>query len=89
LAQVTAGAQIDSVVQELQNRLGFSDARKEMIRDAMVVSASMGVVGKAGKGSAGRAKRGAASSGAENAAFYPKLKDQLIQENLRNIAAKD
>ena len=26
LAQVTAGAQIDSVVQELQNRLGFSDA---------------------------------------------------------------
>jgi filamentous hemagglutinin len=43
-------------VQELQNRLGFSDARKEMIRDAMVVSASMGVVGKAGRGSAGGAK---------------------------------
>ncbi|WP_409316811.1 DUF637 domain-containing protein [Pseudomonas sp. KCJK9016] len=35
------------------------------------------------------AKGGAASSGAENAALYPKLKDQLIQENLSNIAAQD
>lgn len=51
LAQVTAGAKVDSVVQELQNRLGFSDARKEMIRDAMVAAASM-----AGRGSAGGAK---------------------------------
>ncbi|MCF1489455.1 hemagglutinin repeat-containing protein, partial [Pseudomonas sp. AA27] len=34
-------------------------------------------------------KGGAASSGAENAALYPKLKDQLIQENLSNIAAQD
>ncbi|MBD8614224.1 DUF637 domain-containing protein [Pseudomonas putida] len=50
LAQVTAGAKVDSVVQELQNRLGFSDARKEMIRDAMVAAASMAVVGKAGRG---------------------------------------
>ncbi|WP_296246870.1 filamentous hemagglutinin N-terminal domain-containing protein [Pseudomonas sp. UBA4194] len=56
LAQVTAGAQIDSVVQDLQNRLGFSDARKEMIRDAIVASASMGIVGKAGRGSLGEAK---------------------------------
>ena len=37
----------------------------------------------------GGAKGGAASSGAENAALYPKLKDQLIQENLSNIAAQD
>ncbi|MDY1017835.1 filamentous hemagglutinin N-terminal domain-containing protein [Pseudomonas coleopterorum] len=50
LAQVTAGAKVDSVVQELQNRLGFSDARKEMIRDAMVAAASMAVGGKAGRG---------------------------------------
>ncbi len=56
LAQVTAGAKVDSVVQELQNRLGFSDARKEMIRDAMVAAASMAVGGKAGRGSAGGAK---------------------------------
>jgi len=49
LAQVTAGAKVDSVVQELQNRLGFSDARKEMIRDAMVAAASMAVGGKAGR----------------------------------------
>lgn len=35
------------------------------------------------------AKGGAASSGAENAALYPKLKDQLIQENLSNIADQD
>ena len=46
LAQVTAGANVDSVVQELQNRLGFSDARKEMIRDAMVAAASMAVGGR-------------------------------------------
>ena len=56
LAQVTAGAKVDSVVQELQNRLGFSDTRKEMIRDAMVAAASMAVGGKAGRGSAGGAK---------------------------------
>ena len=48
LAQVTAGANVDSVVQELQNRLGFSDARKEMIRDAMVAAASMAVGGEGG-----------------------------------------
>ena len=35
------------------------------------------------------ATNGASSSGAENAALYPKLKDQLIQENLSNIAAQD
>ncbi|MGC7838778.1 hypothetical protein ACPZMI_09965, partial [Pseudomonas wayambapalatensis] len=39
-------------------------------------------------GKAGGGARGAAS-GAENAALYPKLKDQLIQENLRSIAAQD
>ncbi|QVM90054.1 DUF637 domain-containing protein [Pseudomonas entomophila] len=39
--------------------------------------------------SANGAKGGAASSGAENAALYPKLKDQLIQKNLSNIAAQD
>jgi len=43
-------------VQDLQNRLGFWDARKEMIRDAIVVSASMGVVGKAGRGGTGGGK---------------------------------
>ena len=58
LAQVTAGAKVDSVVQELQNRLGFSDARKETIRDAMVAAASMAVGGKAGRGSEGGAKGG-------------------------------
>ncbi|WP_236192311.1 DUF637 domain-containing protein [Pseudomonas urethralis] len=42
----------------------------------------------AAEGSSG-AKGGAVSSGAENAALYPKLKDQLIQENLSNIAAQD
>jgi len=34
-------------------------------------------------------KGGNASSGADNAALYPKLRDQLIQENLSNIAAQD
>lgn len=29
------------------------------------------------------------SSGAENAATYPKLKDDLVQQNLNNIAAQD
>ncbi|WP_209008694.1 hypothetical protein [Pseudomonas eucalypticola] len=37
----------------------------------------------------GGAKGGAASSDAENATLYPKPKDQLIQENLSNIAAQD
>ncbi|MBX8502717.1 DUF637 domain-containing protein, partial [Pseudomonas lijiangensis] len=32
---------------------------------------------------------GTVSSGAENAALYPKLKEQLIQENLSKIAAQD
>lgn len=41
------------------------------------------------RGDVGGTKGGAASSGAENAALYPKLKDQLIQENLSNIAAQD
>ena len=35
------------------------------------------------------AKLGVASSGAENAALYPKLKDQLIKENWSKIAAQD
>ncbi|WP_406821116.1 hypothetical protein ACJA3S_05650 [Pseudomonas sp. KnCO4] len=34
-------------------------------------------------------KGGAVRSGAENGALYPKLKDQLIQESLSNIAAQD
>ncbi|RAU44642.1 MULTISPECIES: filamentous hemagglutinin N-terminal domain-containing protein [unclassified Pseudomonas] len=38
---------------------------------------------------AGGAKGGAVSSGAENAALYLPLKDQLLQENLSNIAAQD
>lgn len=67
LAQVTAGTKVDSVVQELQNRLGFSDARKEMIRDAMVAAASMAVGGKAGRGTAGGAK------GTTNAPNTPKF----------------
>ncbi|MEN4776212.1 hypothetical protein ABEH00_00780 [Pantoea agglomerans] len=29
------------------------------------------------------------SSGAENAATYPKLKDDLVQQNLNNIASQD
>ena len=46
-------------------------------------------VGAADSKVGGGAKGGAVSSGAENAALYPKLKDQLIQENLSNIAAQD
>ncbi|MGH8417289.1 MAG: hypothetical protein ACRER8_08390 [Pseudomonas sp.] len=34
-------------------------------------------------------KGGSASSGAENSALYSKLKDQLIRDNLANIAAQD
>lgn len=79
LAQVTAGAKVDSVVQELQNRLGFSDARKETIRDAMVAAASMGVGGKAGRGSAGGAK---GSSGAESAINQGRLNSQLLAEEV-------
>lgn len=79
LAQVTAGAKVDSVVQELQNRLGFSDARKEIIRDAMVAAASMAVGGKAGRGSAGGAK---GSSGAESAINQGRLNSQLLAEEV-------
>ncbi|MEB2872918.1 hypothetical protein [Pseudomonas rhizosphaerae] len=79
MAQVTAGAKVDSVVQELQNRLGFSDARKEMIRDAMVAAASMAVGGKAGRGSAGGAK---GSSGAESAINQGRLNSQLLAEEV-------
>ena len=32
---------------------------------------------------------GSVASGAENAALYPRLKDQLGQQNLANIAARD
>ena len=77
LAQVTAGANVDSVVQELQNRLGFSDARKEMIRDAMVAAASMAVGGKAGRGSAGGAK-GVFSVKNASGVELPKNQSQMI-----------
>nr|WP_232434406.1 hemagglutinin repeat-containing protein [Pseudomonas fuscovaginae] len=52
-------------------------------------NAPCSIDGRPVAGSEGGAKGGAASSGAENAALYPKLKDQLIQENLSNIAAQD
>jgi len=89
LAQVTAGAKVDSVVQELQNRLGFSDARKEMIRGAMVAAASMAVGGKAGRGSAGGAKGipPIPDSGASSAANAARLKMQMVAEQAAGAKA--
>ncbi|MDI3441462.1 VENN motif pre-toxin domain-containing protein, partial [Erwinia sp. V90_4] len=46
---------------------------------------SANVVGK----SESAANAGKATSGAENAATYPKLKDDLVQQNLNNIAKQD
>ena len=46
---------------------------------------SANVVGK----SESAAIAGKATSGAENAATYPKLKDDLVQQNLNNIAKQD
>lgn len=43
----------------------------------------------AGKTESAAINAGKSSSGAENAATYPKLKDDLIQQNLNNIAKQD
>lgn len=43
----------------------------------------------AGKAESAAANAGKATSGAENAATYPKLKDELVQQNLNNIAKQD
>jgi filamentous hemagglutinin len=41
------------------------------------------------KAESAMADAGKATSGAENAALYPKLKDDLVQQNLSNIAKQD
>ncbi|QCT20231.1 hypothetical protein FEM41_11510 [Jejubacter calystegiae] len=43
----------------------------------------------AGKAESAVANAGKATSGAENVALYPKLKDDLLQQNLNNIAKQD
>ncbi|XTZ37861.1 hemagglutinin repeat-containing protein [Salmonella enterica] len=43
----------------------------------------------AGKAESATVNAGKATSGAENAATYPKLKDDLVQQNLNNIAKQD
>lgn len=42
-----------------------------------------------GKAESAVVNAGKATSGAENAATYPKLKDELVQQNLNNIASQD
>ncbi|WP_434771292.1 hypothetical protein [Pseudomonas entomophila] len=76
---------------------GDESATTELLKDAAIVGAGATALRAAERtyrrvaaGVTGGAKgTGAVSSGAENAALYPKLKDQLIQENLSNIAAQD
>ncbi|MDZ7277224.1 hypothetical protein N4G40_02860, partial [Pantoea eucrina] len=43
----------------------------------------------AGKAESAVVSAGKATSGAENAALYPKLKDDLVHQNLNNIAKQD
>nr|CDS58029.1 conserved hypothetical protein [Serratia symbiotica] len=43
----------------------------------------------AGKAESAAANTGKVTSGAENAATYPKLKGELVQQNLHNIAKQD
>ncbi len=65
-------------------------ARSGVILTESVTAKVAGNGAKAEIPAGGRARAGEiGNTGAENTASYPKLKDQLRQENLRNIAAQD
>ncbi|CAH0263238.1 hypothetical protein SRABI13_03273 [Erwinia aphidicola] len=58
-------------------------------RQVVAASGNLLKDGKANQGKLGEFIAGKVTSGAENAATYPKLKDDLIQQNLSNIAKQD
>ncbi|MEA9997419.1 MULTISPECIES: DUF637 domain-containing protein, partial [unclassified Pseudomonas] len=101
LAPVTSSHQAGAVADVLKQKWGLSDEQAADIKDALVLVAIGGAATITGAAALKRAlsgqtvpgvggtKVGAVSSGAENAALYPKLTDQLVQENLSNIAAQD
>ncbi|WP_027350071.1 DUF637 domain-containing protein, partial [Halotalea alkalilenta] len=76
--------------------LGIAPEQSEQATESLASMISGGVLGadRGGVGSrpslevGGKGTRNV-SSGAENIATYPKLKDQLAQQNLANIAAQD
>ncbi len=58
-------------------------------RQVVAASGNLLKDGKANQGKLGEFIAEKVTSGAENAATYPKLKDELIQQNLSNIAKQD
>lgn len=92
----------NKVSEQIMAKYGLDQAQADII--AGVALSALGGVSKAGKGSGSSASsttkpsssgKGSSqaetkpSSGAENVATYPKLKDELVQQNLNHIAKQD
>ncbi|MGP3591082.1 VENN motif pre-toxin domain-containing protein, partial [Vagococcus sp. WN89Y] len=67
----------------------FAGVLSGALVSAKVLPSGGSSVNVAGKAESATVNAGKATSGAENAATYPKLKDDLVQQNLNNIAKQD